>query len=140
MLIDSGLSVIFILAIIVNVALAEFTTVNDKVIECLIGLALPVAASLYAFLDGLRFLPERGALLDKALYLISCVALQKPILLPMLFPSRFKSVLATHRFSEQPIVKVNGRMPPTFVLAVQEANFFQSFCLNFFVALTVMCD
>lgn len=118
MLIDSGLSVIFILAIIINVALAEFTTVNDKVIECLIGLALPVAASLYAFLDGLRFLPERGALFDKALYLISCMAFQKPILVPMLLPSRFKSVLATHRFSDQQIVKVNGRMPPTFVLAV----------------------
>ncbi len=75
MLLDSIFSVVFILAIIINVTLAEFSTVNDKVIECLIGLALPVAASFYAFLDGLRFLPENGALVDKVLYLISCVIL-----------------------------------------------------------------
>jgi hypothetical protein len=74
-LLDSIFSVVFILAIIINVTLAEFSTVNDKVIECLIGLALPVAASFYSFLDGLRFLPENGALVDKVLYLISCVIL-----------------------------------------------------------------
>jgi hypothetical protein len=31
-------------------------------------------------------------------------------------------------------------MPETFVLAVQETNFFYSFTLSFFVALTTLCD
>ena len=139
-ILDSLLTMIFLMAICINVAMDDFTTVNDKVIEGLIGLALPVIASLYASLDGFRFLPETGAILDKALYMISCFLFQKPILLPMLLPNRFKSVLATSRFSEQPIVRINGRMPPTFVLAIQETNFFYSFTMSFFVALTVMCD
>jgi hypothetical protein len=54
--------------------------------------------------------------------------------------SRFKSLEATPDFAEQKIVKINGRMPQIFVLAVQEANFFYSFTVSFFIAMTVLCD
>ncbi len=58
----------------------------------------------------------------------------------MMMPGRFKSREANSQFSEQPIVKFNGRYPTIFVLAVQEANFFYSFTLSFFIALTTICD
>ena len=45
---------------------------------------------LYVFSDGVRFLESH---IDKAFYLFSCV-LQKPILLPVLMPNRFKSKIA----------------------------------------------
>ncbi len=70
-LLDSLLSVTFLICILTNVLFDKFSTVNEKVIEGLIGLALPVVACLYVFMDGSRFLESR---FDKALYLISCTA------------------------------------------------------------------
>lgn len=93
---DSLLSMTFIIGIIVHIFHDEFTTLNNKVIECIIGIGMSTFSLFYAFSDGVRFLDSS---VDKVLYMISCL-LQKPILLPMMFPSRFKSAEATAGFSE----------------------------------------
>lgn len=133
---DSLLSMGFIFGIIFHIIYNEFKTLNDKVIECIIGIGLSMIVLIYSFFDGIRFLDST---LDKVLYLVSCI-LQKPILIPMMLPSRFRSPEATQRFSEQRIVKINGRFPGTFVLTVQETNFFYSFTLSFVIALVTVCD
>ena len=91
------MTIIFISGIIFHVAEDEFSTLNDKVIESLIGICLPVMAMIYAFFDGSRFLNNTC---DKLLYLVSCFILQKPILVPMIFYKSFKSAEATANFSE----------------------------------------
>lgn len=96
------------MAIVYHVIDDEFNTLNDKVIECIIGLGLSVICLCYAFGDGVRFLNNT---VDRVLFFISCFLFQKPILLPLIFTSRFKSLEATNDFAEQKIVKINGRMP-----------------------------
>lgn len=135
-LVDACLSCLFILCIAFHIAEDEFTTINDKVIECIVGIGFTGIATLYSFLDGSRFIYSKR---DRIVYLASCL-LQKPILLPMIFSSRFRSPVASEGFSEQEIIKVNGQMPEVFVLAVQEINFFHSFTISFFIALTILCD
>ncbi len=94
--IDSLLSMIFFFGIIFHIAEDEFSTLNDKVIESIIGIGLSVIVMTYCIFDGLRFLDST---FDQIIYVISCI-LQKPILLPMLMPGRFKTPEATESFSE----------------------------------------
>ncbi len=94
--IDSLLSMIFFFGIIFHIAEDEFSTLNDKVIESIIGIGLSVIVMTYCIFDGLRFLDST---FDQIIYVISCI-LQKPILLPMLMPGRFKTPEATDSFSE----------------------------------------
>jgi hypothetical protein len=94
--IDSILSMIFFFGIIFHIAEDEFSTLNDKVIESIIGIGLSVIVMTYCIFDGLRFLDST---FDQIIYVISCI-LQKPILLPMLMPGRFKTPEATDSFSE----------------------------------------
>jgi len=69
----------------------------------LLGFGFTSFAMLYSFSDGVRFL---GSHIDKFLYLISCV-LQKPILLPVLMPKRFKSKIAL-KHSDKYSFKLQG--------------------------------
>ena len=135
-LLDACFSCLFILCIAFHIAEDQFATLNDKVIECIVGIGFTGIATLYSFMDGSRFIYSKR---DRILYLISCL-IQKPILLPMIFSNRFRSPMASEGFSEQEIIKVNGQMPEVFVLAVQEINFFHSFTISFFIALTTLCD
>jgi len=119
-ILDSFLSLLFLVGIVFHIVEDEFSTLNDKVIECIIGIGLTVIVMIYCIFDGIRFLDST---FDKVLFVFSCVS-QKPILFPILFPTRFKSPEATENFSEYRIVKINGQMPQIFILAVQEINFF----------------
>jgi hypothetical protein len=135
-LMDACFSCLFILCIAFHIAEDQFATLNDKVIECIVGIGFTGIATLFSFMDGSRFIYSK---IDRVLYFVSCL-LQKPILLPIIFSNRFRSPVATEGFSEQEIIKVNGQMPQVFVLAVQEINFFHSFTISFFIALTTLCD
>ncbi len=133
-LLDSFLSLLFLVGILFHIVEDEFSTLNDKVIECIIGIGLSLIVMIYCIFDGIRFLDST---FDQVLFIFSCIS-QKPILFPILFPTRFQSPEASENFSEQRIVKINGQMPQIFVLAVQEINFFYSFTLSFFIALTAL--
>lgn len=67
---DSMLSLVFIMGIVYHILEDEFKTLNDKVIECIIGIGLSLIALLYSYFDGSRFLEST---FDRALYLISCI-------------------------------------------------------------------
>jgi uncharacterized membrane protein len=69
-LLDCLISLAFVVGMFFHIVEDQFTTLNDKVIECIIGIGLSTIALLYAFFDGVRFLDSR---LDRALYLISCI-------------------------------------------------------------------
>ena len=115
----------------------------------------------YSFSDGARFLRSN---LDKILYLIS-VILQKPILLPILMPNRFRSRIAEKHLKTQSVTFMNNNMvdelgimnlvkenrprpvgeikrvqPTNFLLAVQETNFLLSFSLSGFIAVSTACS
>lgn len=68
----------------------DFENENNHMLHVLIGAGFIGIICFYSFSDGARFLRSN---FDKFLYLISCL-LQKPILLPVLFPSRFRSRIA----------------------------------------------
>jgi len=118
----------------------KFILNSDKTVYFLIGIGFTSLICLYAFADAQRFLPSY---LDKFLYLLSCV-LQKPILLPILLPSRFQSYLPSKRYAQsipKSISSDEGLYPQTtFVLAVQETNFLYSFTLSSFVAASTVFD
>lgn len=114
----------------------NFNSLNDKVIEGMIGIGLSSIVQVYSYIDGVKFLSSN---IDKIIYLFSCM-LQKPILLPIIFKDRFKSREASIEFSEQTIIRYNGRMPSLFVLTVQETNFLYSFTLTGFIALCIVCE
>lgn len=114
----------------------DFYNANDKLIQVIIGTGFMVIALFYAFCDGVRFLKSN---LDRTLYFISCL-LQKPILLPLLLPQRFRSKVEKKRFTEQEVASNNNRPPQKFVLAVQEANFFYSFTLSAFIAAATLIN
>ena len=67
----------------------SFNSESDHVLKLLLT-AFSGFILLYAYTDGVRFLRSN---FDKILYLISCCLL-KPIFLPILFPSRFRSRIA----------------------------------------------
>ena len=126
----------------------EFEKEENHLIHVLIGLGLATIILFYSFSDGVRFLRSN---VDKVLYLISCL-LQKPILLPLLMPSRFKSRIAkkhmsTHTVTLKDSKEIEGNsiavekkvLPTNFLLAVQETNFLYSFTLSGFVALSTTC-
>ena len=95
-ILDSFLSLLFLVGIVFHIVEDEFSTLNDKVIECIIGIGLSVIVMVYCIFDGIRFLDST---FDQVLFIFSCIS-QKPILFPILFPSRFKSPEATENFSE----------------------------------------
>lgn len=68
-IIDSLLTMVLISAIVFHVIEDEFSTLNDKAIECIIGIGLSIISIFYAFSDGARFL---NTTFDKVLYFISC--------------------------------------------------------------------
>ena len=126
----------------------EFEKEENHLIHVLIGLGLATIILFYSFSDGVRFLRSN---VDKVLYLSSCL-LQKPILLPLLMPSRFKSRIAkkhmsTHTVTLKDSKEIEGNsiavekkvLPTNFLLAVQETNFLYSFTLSGFVALSTTC-
>ena len=126
----------------------EFEKEENHLIHVLIGLGLATIILFYSFSDGVRFLRSN---VDKVLYLISCL-LQKPILLPLLMPGRFKSRIAkkhmsTHTVTLKDSKEIEGNsiavekkvLPTNFLLAVQETNFLYSFTLSGFVALSTTC-
>jgi hypothetical protein len=106
---------------------ASFSKNENHVLHVLIGAGLTGIILLYSFSDGVRFLRSN---FDKVLYLISCL-LQKPMLLPVLMPSRFKSRIAkkhlnTHTVTlhenqmiEGNLIRIEKKVLPTnFLLAV----------------------
>ena len=89
---------------------AEFKNEENHVLHVLIGAGLTGIILFYSFSDGVRFLRSN---LDKFLYLISCL-LQKPILLPLLLPNRFKSRIAkkhmnTHTVTLNEVQEIEGK-------------------------------
>jgi hypothetical protein len=106
---------------------AEFKEENNHVLHLLIGAGFISIIMIYSITDGIRFL---RSYFDKLLYLISCL-LQKPILLPVLMPSRFRSRIATkhmdtHSITLKKNLLVNGKivqskkeiLPTDFLLVV----------------------
>ena len=127
---------------------AEFDDEDNHVLHILIGAGFTGLILFYAFSDGVRFLRSN---FDKILYLISCL-LQKPLLLPILMPNRFRSRIAVKHISNYTVnieqqIEVDGKMinntkriqPTNFLLAVQETNFLYSFTLSGFVAMSTAC-
>ena len=96
-MLDSLLTLAFLTGIVFHVIDDEFNTLNDKVIECIIGLGLSIICLCYAFADGVRFLNNTT---DRVLFFISCFLFQKPIFLPLIFTGRFKTLQATNHFAE----------------------------------------
>jgi hypothetical protein len=90
-LVDAFFSMVFFFGIIFHIVEDKFSSLNDKVIESIIGIGLTVIIMMYCIFDGIRFIDSPC---DQIIYVISCI-LQKPILLPMLMPGRFKSPEAT---------------------------------------------
>ena len=126
----------------------KFEKEENHLIHVLIGIGLMAIILFYSFSDGVRFLRSN---VDKFLYLVSCI-LQKPLLLPLLMPSRFKSRIAkkhlnTHTLTLKDSKEIEGNtiaiekkvLPTNFLLAVQETNFLYSFTLSGFVALSTTC-
>jgi hypothetical protein len=93
---DACVSIMFLFGIVFHIIEDKFTTVNDKIIESIIGIGLSTMLVLYSFTEGCRFLQSK---LDRMMYLVSCL-MMKPILIPMIFPNRFRSTEATEEFSE----------------------------------------
>ena len=96
-------------------------------LHVLIGAGFTNIILFYCLSDGVRFLRSN---FDKLLYLVSC-AMQKPLLLPLFFPSRFRSRIATkhldsHTVSIPKLQMIEGRLielnkvvqPTNFLLAV----------------------
>lgn len=117
-------------------------------LHILLGAGFANIILFYAFTDGVRFLRSN---VDKVLYLLSCL-LQKPILLPVMLPSRFRSRIAakhldTHTFELRRVEHLGGRpreikkqiQPTNFLMAVQETNFLYSLTLSGFIAASVTC-
>jgi hypothetical protein len=89
---------------------AEFKNEENHVLHVLIGAGLTGIILFYSFTDGVRFLRSN---VDKILYLISCL-LQKPLLLPILLPNRFKSRIAkkhisTHTVTLSDVAEYQGK-------------------------------
>jgi hypothetical protein len=123
----------------------EFENENNHMLHVLIGAGFTGIIGFYSFTDGVRFLRSN---IDKFLYLLCCL-LQKPILLPVLLPSRFRSRISekhlqTHTVKLTRKNMVDGKeivcelvlQPTNFLLAVQETNFLYSFTLSGFVAMS----
>jgi hypothetical protein len=68
----------------------DFEDESNHMLHILIGAGFTGIILFYSFSDGARSLRSN---FDKLLYLISCL-LQKPLLLPVLLPSRFRSRIA----------------------------------------------
>lgn len=125
-----------------------FADQNNHVLHVLIGGGFTTIILIYCFSDGVRYLRSN---VDRVMYLICCI-LQKPILLPVLMPSRFGSRIAekhisTHSFKIDESRTRDGKLeiiekvilPTNFLLAVQECNFLYSFTSSGFVAFSSVC-
>mmetsp|Transcript_4170 Transcript_4170/g.7069 ORF Transcript_4170/g.7069 Transcript_4170/m.7069 type:complete len:182 (-) Transcript_4170:285-830(-) len=145
---DFWMSLLFQVVHIYFFIVAEFKEENNHVLHVLIGAGFTTIILIYSITDGIRFL---RSYFDKLLYLIACL-LQKPILLPLMFPSRFRSRIAvrhleTHTVKLVQKLEYKGKLvtdekkilPTNFLLAVQETNFLYSFTLSGFVASTTAC-
>ena len=86
-LIDTLISIMFYSVMVYHIETNRFNSLNNKVIEGIVGIGATTIFVIYSYMDGQKFLDSK---VDKMLYLISCI-LQKPILLPILFKNRFKS-------------------------------------------------
>ena len=147
-LVDFIMSILFQTAHVYFFVFGKFKEDNNHILHIIIGAGFTGIVLFYAFIDGIRFLRSN---VDKVLYLISCL-LQKPILLPMILPGRFRSRIAqkhldTHTIHMQDKLMVEGKIitvdkkvqPTNFLLAVQETNFLYSFTLSGFVSFTTAC-
>ena len=145
---DWILAVTFQITHIYFFVIADFKQENNHVLHVLIGAGFTTMILIYSITDGVRFLRSH---FDKLLYLLSCL-LQKPLLLPVLMPSRFRSRIATKHlethsqvlertidFEGKQLVERKEIQPTNFLLAVQETNFLYSFTLSGFVAATTAC-
>lgn len=90
-LIDIIGSIVFQIGHIIFFIKNDFEDENDHVLHVLIGAGFTSIMLVYSFSDGVRFLRSN---VDKVLYFISCL-LQKPLLLPIIMPWRFRSRIAT---------------------------------------------
>ena len=144
--VDWVLSVAFYYGHVYYFITGDFENESNHMLHILLGVGFTNIILFYAFTDGARFLRSN---FDKVLYLISCL-LQKPILLPILCPSRFRSRIAvkhldTHTFELRKIEYLGGRakeikkqiQPTNFLMAVQETNFLYSITLSGFIATSV---
>ena len=109
-LVDCALTAAFLIFEILYISSNKFQSLNDKVLHAIIGAGFGLLALTYSYFDGVRFLRSN---IDRLLYLLSCL-IQKPILLPLIMPCRFKSRKATKAFSEHRIVATNGKIPTKF--------------------------
>jgi len=70
-ILDSFLSLLFLVGIVFHIVEDEFSTLNDKVIECIIGIGLSVIVMIYCIFDGIRFLDST---FDQVLFVFSCIS------------------------------------------------------------------
>jgi len=110
-LLDFILAIVFQLMHMYFFTVAEFEDEDNHVLHILIGAGFTGIILFYSFSDGVRFLRSN---VDKFLYLISCL-LQKPLLLPILMPSRFRSRIAIKHISNYTVnieqhIEVDGKM------------------------------
>ena len=133
---DMFLSVAFVACQFAYILTDDFTKTSDKVMQVIIGFGITGGVLFYSFLDASRFISH---ILDKILYLFSCL-LMKPIYLPILLPgSCFRSPLSNKaQYQDCYQTKVSGVKETEFVRAVQETNFLFSFTLASFSAMGTM--
>ena len=94
---------------------SDFPSVNEEIMFYLICYGLIGMIAVYCAVEGLRHLTSWK---DRILYIIS-VLLQKPILLPILFPgSFFSSYIAPREFSHNPRITLEGIEQTKFMLTV----------------------
>jgi len=154
LLLDTALTWVFIGCTINYIFTEKFAKGTDKTMLLLIGPCFTTTFLIFTIVDAVRYLPRWS---DKFLYVLSC-AFNKPILLPVLMSGNFfrsyeavrsqsgkvmpvrgsfSGTLETLEIKGEDVFEINGIHETQFTLAVQEANFFYSFCLSSFTATSV---
>ena len=97
LLLDSCVCMMFFSLMVYHIFTDKFKSLNEKVIESLIGVGVSAFALIYCYIDGIQYLESN---IDRIIFFISCSVFQKPILLPVIFKGRFKSKAASIDIAE----------------------------------------
>lgn len=103
---DFMLSLAFQVGHIYFFLVLDFENENNHMLHLLIGAGFTGIIGFYSFSDGVRFLRFN---LDKVMYLVCCI-LQKPILLPVLLPNRFRSRIAENHLQTHTVKLIRTTM------------------------------
>jgi hypothetical protein len=134
LVIDAALAISYVTLQCMYIFTGTYEDSDDKIIQLMVSVGFTSIILTYSFFDASRFLKSWS---DRIFYLISCIAFQKPILLPILLPgSCFKSFVAINRTEgARYLYAIDDVEVTEFVLAVQEMNFLYSFTLSALSAL-----